>query len=378
MAMFKDFKSTHLKKGTEGTSNEISFDVLQQKKLATADTRKEAPWEFSANGKTKKFSARHPEHWVKILAIVIACLVSLVLALMGIASVMQRMSGSLDRMKSQIQQVKQASEDFEEVITTANTLLNFEASEIGNALSEQKISNAETSCDKLKKTLEKDKESITSTLSEIGTPSDRESGNNAISLVNKELLLAERFSNVVSYGKPYVALKTSTTHALKKLVEADSADKQASSQLTAGSVDEARKSIEAAEQAKSLAQEASELFEKAMQINENSPVELIDESKFKEYLKYCQLVEDAQDATIASANAYIDRNKEELEKKNAEYNSLKEKASAISNAWDKSIDELIDNAYSEMRAKDIDGFNQDLKERDSLLSSVNKYLKGNE
>ena len=378
MASHKSLKTTHLKKGTEGSSNEISFDVLQQKKLATADVRTEAPWEISATIKTKKFKVGHPEHWIKVLTIAIACLVTLALALMSIASLMQRMSGSLERLQSQILEVKQTSDDFEEVIIVANTLLNFEASEIGNTLSEQKISNAETSCEKLKKTLEKDKETVTSTLSEIGTPSDREAGNNAISLANKELLLAERFSNVVSYGRPYVVLKTSTTQALKKLVEADSADKQASSQLTAGSTEEAKKSIETADKAKLLIQEANELFEEAMKINDDSPERLISEAKIKEYLTYCQLVEDAQDATIASANAYIDRNKEELEKKNVDYNSLKEKASAISNAWEKSIDELIDDAYSEKRAQDIDGFNQDLKERDSLLNSVNKYLKGNE
>ena len=57
---------------------------------------------------------------------------------------------------------------------------------------------------------------------------------------------------------------------------------------------------------------------------------------------------------------------------------MKEQANGISKGWNETIDVLLEVAYFDRRSASVDGFNQDLKERDSLLNSVNKYLKGNE
>ena len=102
----------------------------------------------------------------------------------------------------------------------------------------------------------------------------------------------------------------------------------------------------------------------------------MDSSKFDEYVTYCQLMADAQDAAVDSANAYIARNKEQLVTKNKEYNDAKEKATEISDGWEKQLADIVDDAFFERRSSDVDGFNQDLKERDVLYKSILTYLEG--
>ena len=377
MYSLKVFIATHFKKNTQKWSpNEVSFDVLQRKKLTTVDSRTRAPWELSEESKSKKFRVANPERWIRMAMVAIAILVFLALALMGAAAWMQNQTGALGKLGNQITSVKNSSDDLEEMISVANCLMNSDANEIERTVDTTKISEAESVAKKKAKEMETEKSDVTFTLNEIGTPTDREAGNNAITLVNKQLLLIDRFYSIENYCKVYITVITNVNKGLAKLIEADSVDREASSQLTDGNSEQAKKSIESAARAKSLALEAKSCFEQAKSANNKSSDSFMDSSKFDEYVTYCQLMADAQDAAVDSANAYIARNKEQLVTKNKEYNDAKEKATEISDGWEKQLADIVDDAFFERRSSDVDGFNQDLKERDVLYKSISTYLEG--
>ena len=324
----------------------------------------------------KKDKLALAEKMVKILVCVTVFLCLVALGLMGAAAWMQHASGSLSRMQSQMQSVKKTSEELESVIVVSQTLLNSGTADVTATISVAKLDESKSEVASEKRKLESEKTDLSATLTDIGTPVDRDAGNNAISLINKELLLIDRFEQTCEYSSPYLSLHSKATAALNKLVEADSADRNATSQLLAGNSDDAKKSIETANEAKALALEAKQMFEEVKQVNKEAAVSLVEGTVVDEYVTYCQLIADAQDAAVASANAYVARDKDELATQNDVYNKAKEKANAISVKWEKEITELLDEAFVQARAGEVDGFNQDLKERDSLFNSVANYLKG--
>ena len=371
-------RSGHLKKGTEGSSNEISFDVLQKKKLTIEDVRAGEPWDISSASRKQDVKLSHAEKWVRILGIITAGLVIVALVLLGAVAWMQQQSGSLGNIQSQMSSIKKTSENLESLIVITQNLYNSGTSDIQRVISSEKLEETAQLADKEKQELEVQKQELSDTLSNIGTPIDKDAGNNALTLINKQLILIDRFKAANKYSLPYVKLKEGVTDSLNKLVNADSADRLASSQLMQGNTDEANKSIETANNAKSLALEAKAGFEEAQRTNEKAETPLLDASIFEQYVTYCQLIADAQDSAVSSAQAYVDRNKEELATQNEAYNATKEKATEISGKWDKQLTEMLDDAFAEFRQGSVEAFNQDLKERDSLYYSVSNYLKGKE
>ena len=318
------------------------------------------------------------ERMVKILFVVTGILVLAALGLMGAAAWMQHASGSLGRLQAQMQEVKETSDETEQLIAVTQTILNSSTQDVTSTINSSKLEEIDALSSKIEDELQNEKQQLVNTLNDVGTPVDREAGNNALLLVNKQLLIVGRYENANAYAKPYISLNEEINSALAKLIEADSADRDASAQLMAGNSDDAGKSVESANKAKALALEAKAMFEQAEKVSKEAAVQLIDAQIFEEYVTYCQLIADAQDAAVACANAYVSRNKDELATQNEVYNKAKERANEISAAWKMEITDLLDNAFIEARAGDVDGFNQDLKERDSLFNSVSNYLKGKE
>lgn len=52
--------------------------------------------------------------------------------------------------------------------------------------------------------------------------------------------------------------------------------------------------------------------------------------------------------------------------------------SQIANCWSGEVSELLGRCFFDIRQNDLEGFDQDLKGRDSLQNSVSNYMKGNE
>ena len=177
--------------------------------------------------KQKKDKMILAENMVKILAAVTAFLCLVALGLLGAAAWMQHASGSLGRMQTQVQAVKKTSEDLESLIVVTQTILNSVSGEVERTIDAEKLQETKTLATKKRSELEEQKAELATTLNDIGTPVDREAGNNALSLVNKQLLLIDRFEQAEKYTLPYVELRPDLLLAVNKLVQADTSDREA-------------------------------------------------------------------------------------------------------------------------------------------------------
>ena len=334
----------------------------------------DVPWEIGSKARSFERKDQRSKVALTITGVVICGLVLIVLVIIGAATLIQSRTGALDRLKSEMTEVTKTSNELESVWQINNSLMKSDASKIDQIVTDAKLNDAKEIAVAKRDELENEKSAITSTLADIGTPTDREAGNNAITLVNKQLLLIDRFEQIFEYASPYIALKADLNAGLAKLVEADSADREASELLLKQNDEDARKSIDASNNASSLAQEAKASFEKAQEDNRENGMNYISDEELQKYITYCQLFIDSQGASVGVANAYINKNSQEIDSQNKTYNDLKEQADSISGTWSMQITEVLDDAYSQRRESDVDGFTQDLKERDSILQTVKTYL----
>lgn len=374
----KNLKSGHLIEKTIGSSNEISFDVLQKKKLDTASVKKPDPWEISQPSVAKKSRDGLRTKLIVVLVAITLFLALTAIAILGIAAWLQQQSGALGQLQTEIVSAQNDSKSLDDLHASVKTLLTDDGHEISQSTTAGDLEKYEKIASAKKSSLEKNKESMTETLKDIGTPAEREIGNNALSLINKELQLIEQDFNVLEYALPYVSIRSDAVSSFAKMTEANTADEQATTYLLKGTADDAEKAIQAANESKSAVEEAREGFENAIKTaKKNSSVFSESTAELETYVEFCKFYSSAQDATIGAANAYINRNSEELEKQNDTYNSQKSQASSIAKTWDFEVTRTIDENFKTKRDEDSESFLENLKERNSFFEHVQKYVVDN-
>ncbi|MDO4841769.1 MAG: hypothetical protein Q3982_03725 [Phoenicibacter congonensis] len=370
----KIFKSFHIKDKTIGSSNEISFNVLESKKLTEENEKAPSPWEISPEAVAKKKKKRLHSKAIAIAGVSFVVLAVLIAVILSVASFIQTQSGSNDKLFNQIKEVQKTSDDLSDLRETLQLLLKNDLDDLGVNITADKLSTLSGKAAKAKETLEKDKSSIEATLQEIATPAEKEAANNAITLINKELSLIATFQDVNYYANPFITAKESAESAMSLLVDADSKDREASQYLSSTSTDEVKKAIDSATEAKTLAASAKQKFNDIIYLSSQNNKLNLDDELMNGYVEYCDDIIAAQEATINVANAYVDRNKETLQEQNDKYNQLKEAAVTISKTWNKKLPEIIDEQYNSNREGNIEGFDLDMKERDSIYKSVKNYV----
>ncbi len=374
----KSLKHGHVIEKTIGSSNEISFDVLQKKKIDSVTAKRPDPWDISQRAVKKSYSSNFHSKLIVVLVSITIFLALTAIAILGVAAWMQQQSGSLAQLQTEIVSAKNDSVALSDFHESIKTLLTAEGAEISQSVKISDMEKYEKIAVAKKSSLEKNKENMTETLKDIGTPVEREIGNNSLSLINKELQVLEEDFNVLEYALPYLSIRTNAKSAFQKMTEANTADGQATTYLLKGTSDDAQRAIQAATESKNAVAEAMSGFESAISTaKKDSSVFSSSCKELESYVEFCKLYSSAQDATIAAASAYINRNSEELKAQNDTYNSLKSQASTIAKAWDREITDIIDEEFKSKREGDVDAFLENLKERNSIFERVQKYVEDN-
>lgn len=376
MPKHNPFKSAHLIEKTIGSSNEISFNVLESKKLKNGSDSAPAPWEISPEAVAKKKKARVRGRLLTILSIVAVVLIGIVFAIWGFAGLFQNYAGSMDKLHSQINDVVKTSDDLVEMRSTLQLLLNNDPNDFGTNVNADNLTNLKDKAEKSKSTLASEKSNLETTLSEIATPADRDGANNAITLADKESSLVDLYETTFSFAYPFILSKENANSAMKDLIDADAKDREASQLLGNANTDDAKKAIDAANESKQLAINAKGLFQNVVDANLQNEELGLDSALLQSYVDYCDYIISSQDATVAVANAYIDRNKEELQAQNDKYNELKTEAADISKNWNQQLPDLINDQFKEKRQGNTDALAQDLKDRDAIYKQVKSYING--
>ena len=376
MPKHNPFKSAHLVEKTIGSSNEISFNVLESKKLKSENDAAPAPWDISPEAVAKKREARVRGRLLFILAIVSVVLIGVVFVIWGIAGLVQNHAGSMDRLHRQINEVINTSDDLGDMRSTLQLLLNNDPNDFGANVNAENLNNLKDKAEKAKSTLSSEKSNLETTLSEIATPADRDGANNAITLIDKESRLIDLYETTFSFAYPFILTKENANNAMKDLIYADAKDREASQLLGNANIDDAKKAIDAANESKQLAINAKGLFQNVVDTNSQNEELGLDSDLLQSYVDYCDYIIASQDATVAVANAYIDRNKEDLQAQNDKYNELKTQATDISKNWNQQLPDLINDQFKNKRKGNTEAIEQDLKDRDAVYKQVKSYMNG--
>ena len=363
----KKVEPGHLVEKTIGSSNEISFDVLEQMKKVVGEEEPSEPWVMSTAEVQAKRKSRKQTKILLALVFVMLILLVVLGATFLIANFLERQNGTTGDLNSEVKDTLELSDDNADFRKSLNSLFIDTGAVIGT---EDIVSKYEKQLEQANKSItnfEKKKTNINRLMGQLATPFQKTLGEGAISLIGKETDIINRANSAKDYSLKYLKERKLAVDGYSLITKSQELDSEATESFLKGGEDNAKAAIEKANQAKEYASDAKKKFDELYKSS----------SSFDNFVTYCQLKVDAQTATVAAASAYIARNKEEMDKQNNVYNELQEEAQSMARSLEEKPYETLDSAFYEKRKDDSDAFVADFKQRDYVYNKVEDELKKN-
>ena len=361
----KHIKEGFIKEKTKGKTNEISYSVLEGKRENTAP-RDIDPWEIVTQEKKKKSAGLSTRKKRVIIPLLTFVLVILLILLINVgAGLYQKYSGSIDYIQSKEKETLMFIECNNDLNNIMNNLLSADGNTIQSVVSVSDIQNMSTSINNKTEEMNNVRSEIEASVKNIATPKDINVANDCLDAITTELEIIECYKAVIKYAETYIEDRTYAVNAMEYIVSGDEADREATELLMAGNNEAAAQSKEKSQQAL----EDNTLAKSALlsMSDENS-------EKFRDYIEFCDYRISAQEAAVAAAQAYIERNKTELETQNSTYNDNQSKATQIAEKWSEKPYETLDSTYYEKRVNDSRRYKELLERLKNDVSKVSSYL----
>lgn len=374
MAKFKKTlipKSGHLVDKTIGSTNEISFSVLDKaKKDVDYGGKETAPWSLDEKRVAEQKKKRTGKIRRKALLITLLIGASIIAILLAISTFVQINTGSLGTLKHDINDAISTYDKGSNLLALGNKLVNDECGDIASTDFLKNFDSVKQEIEKEAEEANKLKEKIAIDLKEIATPGDVEAGNNALDMLDKQVRLLDDLKNNMDDAKPFVSEFVSTTNAMNSLMNGDSKSREATSLLNNANVEDARKSIQASDEAITQFEDAKFYFESAKDVGTK-------EFDYSDYVSYCNLRIEAENAGKTSAQAYIDRNKETLDAENAIYNDKLGQATEIANNWKEKPFEQVGSKYKDKFSGKYEAWNSEMSPSEKFYKEIKLYIERN-
>lgn len=374
MAKFKKTlipKSGHLVDKTIGSTNEISFSVLDKaKKDVDYGGEETAPWSLDENRVAEQKRKRTGKIRRRALLITLLIVASIIAVLLAISTFVQINTGSLGTLKHDINEAISVSNKSSNLLALGSKVVN---DGCGDIASTDFLKNFDTNKLEIDKEIEeanKLKDKITVDLKEIATPADVEAGNNALEMLDRQVRLLDGLKNNMEDAKPFVSEFVETTNAMNSLMNGDSKSREATSLLSNANAEDARKSIQASDEAITQFEDAKFYFENANDVGES-------ELDYSDYVNYCNLRIEAENAGKTSAQAYIERNKETLDAENAIYNDKLSQATEIASAWKEKPFEQVSSKYKDKLSGKNEAWNSEMSLSEKFYKEIKLYIERN-
>lgn len=374
MAKFKKTlipKSGHLVDKTIGSTNEISFSVLDKaKKDVDYGGEETAPWSLDEKRVAEQKRKRTGKIRRRALLITLLIVASIIAILLAISTFVQINTGSLVTLKHDINEAISVSDKSSSLLSLGSKLVN---DECGDIASTDFLKNFDTNKLEIDKEIEehnKLKDKITTDLKEIATPTDVEAGNNALEMLDRQARLLDELKNNMDDAKPFVLEFVSTTNAMNSLMNGDSKSREATSLLSNANAEDARKSIQASDEAITQFEDAKFYFENANDVGKS-------EVDYSDYINYCNLRIEAENAGKTSAQAYIDRNKETLDAENAIYNDKLSQATEIASAWKEKPFEQVGSKFKDKLSGKNEAWSSEMSLSEKFYKEIKLYIERN-
>lgn len=371
MAKFKKTlipKSGHLVDKTIGSTNEISFSVLDKaKKDVDYGGEETAPWSLDEKRVAEQKRKRTGKIRRRALLITLLIGASIIAILLTISTFVQINTGSLGTLKHDINEVISTYDKGSNLLSLGNKLVNDECGDIASTDFLKNFDSVKIEIDKEAKETNNLKDKIATDLKEIATPADVEAGNNSLEMLDKQVRLLDELKNNMDDAKPFVLEFVSTTNAMNSLMNGDSKSREATSLLNNANMEDAKKSIQASDEAITQFEDAKFYFENAKDVGTR-------ELDYSDYVNYCNLRIEAENAGKTSAQAYIDRNKETLDAENAIYNDKLSQATEIANNWKERPFEQVGSKYRDKFSGKNEAWNSEMSLSEKFYKEIKLYI----
>ena len=364
----KKLEPGHLVEKTIGSSNEISFNVLEQIKNETTEETSQDPWVMPTSEVQAKKKSRRRIRFVVILMFVIIILFALISLTVFIAGFLEKQNGTAGRLRSEVENVVSTSEKNDAFRETIKGIFISSTDGFDTQTIEETFNKKLDDANKNINSLEKNENNISELLKSLATDFQKTLGNDALNLISKEKDLVSRANSSKEYVNEFLEQRKLAQEGYSYIASCQTCDAEATELFLKGNIDDANKALEKANEAQENASKAKEKFDQLASKDTN----------FSSYVNYCQIKIEAQEASKAAISAFISREKDVMNEQNNKYNELQTKAQEIADGWSKLPYEEIDGKFYEKREVDQEAFKLDLSQREAAYKELTSELKRNE
>lgn len=369
-------KSGFLKRSTIGTSNEISFSVLDAKSDEAPDATS-PEWEFPQgevkSRKKKRIRSR------RTVTIAIVCAVLAVLVALGWV-VMQGI-------RAQIGHVGDVRYNMEKVLEAANGIQPFAdkvqqqatadlqtLAQGSSAQHDEDVEGGEAGTEaahSLAKAAMDDKNAISSAMENVINMRDKEAANDALSLANSCNRISEIGTPYLKSVQPYITQYRNAVSAEEAIMTGDSLARDAAVLAQNANDEDMEASIQKSEESKQAFAQARDQIAAMIQAFPALSDQL------QPWVNYVQLRLDSQDAAIEADEAYLDVDSQALREANEAANQLEANAveayQQLQDAWP---EKMLSDAFVSFREgnAELRSWNVEYPNFLSTRTKVSDYL----
>lgn len=369
-------KSGFLKRSTIGTSNEISFSVLDAKSDEAPDATS-PEWEFPQgevkSRKKKRIRSR------RTVTIAIVCAVMAVLVAFGWV-VMQGI-------RAQIGHVGDVRYNMEKVLEAANGIQPFAdkvqqqttadlqtLAQGSSAQHDEDVEGGEAGTEaahSLAKAAMDDKSAISSAMENVINMRDKEAANDALSLANSCNRISEIGTPYLKSVQPYITQYRNAVSAEEAIMTGDSLARDAAVLAQNANDEDMEASIQKSEESKQAFAQARDQIAAMIQAFPALSDQL------QPWVNYVQLRLDSQDAAIEADEAYLDVDSQALREANEAANQLEANAveayQQLQDAWP---EKMLSDAFVSFREgnAELRSWNVEYPNFLSTRTKVSDYL----
>lgn len=390
----------HIRLGTQGTSNEISFSVLHAKSNEAAQDQG-AParplWELPQEELRARRTKRRRGRRLMIAGLTLA--IAGVVAVVGTFVVVnvQRQLDQVANMRWLLQQVVDECDQLQplnEVVSQAlvETIGSVPAAQIDESY-DAAAAQAGAHADQLRQL----KGQLEGAQQHLQLPADKEAANQGIQAVNAQLNLLDMSGDDMAFALPAQQALASAQQAMDDILRADGLAREATEVMADMNADTAAQSKARSEECRAALQQAREALLSAQAEvlalggsteGDHSSSEASDDADdaaangsasspdatIARYLEYVDLRIEAQEAAIASMQAYLDRDKATLQQANDTYNQLESQAAQLIADFALAPADDVVAAFNGARTARADQWSAELARASVALTAVRDYL----
>lgn len=412
MARKKTQQPLHIKSHTHGSSNEISFSVLDAAREARDAEERERGRSRTATGKIPLFtlgSARKPratptkgQHIVipegvkgassrasahsrpvassierKIPRVVTTLVIVCVLVALALTAgqtflqVNARQHDYRSQLIDEIGVVNQCDQTlipFDELVMAQYDAKRFDATGTRPSFDELTKTYREVVGDiaPSRTQLEDALAAIEALQPSLSDNRDKEAAYQAITAARSRLNMLE--SGVAIIDESLMATKafTEVGDGWKKIIDADAAAREATSLLREMNTKNVKASAQKSNEAISLLFEANTLFTQAQSGYPQLNVQA--------FIDYIAKRDEAQRMALSADQAYLDRDKEQLEKTNGKYNELEQQAADLAEAMGENPDQKVADLYYQAIESDAKAYEEERVKAGNADMFLRDYL----